>query len=171
ERRAGEPQVEQVGMMGARAGAQGEDGSGLAVPGHPVPVEPLSALAAAGTGVGDDEGDKRRRSRHTADLATIIYTSGTTRRPKGGGLTHGKLPADVRTAVPGSPPAIFKPPGAATLLFLPLAHSFARIIQVGSLECGVVLGHTPSVATLLPDLKSFQPTFILAVPRVFEKVY
>jgi long-chain acyl-CoA synthetase len=68
-------------------------------------------------------------------------------------------------------PAIFETPGAATLLFLPLAHSFARIIQVGCLESGVVLGHTPSAATLLPDLASFRPTFILAVPRVFEKVY
>src|SRR5262249_20062740 len=68
-------------------------------------------------------------------------------------------------------PAIFETPGAATLLFLPLAHSFARIIQVGCVESGVVLGHTPSVATLLADLASFRPTFILAVPRVFEKVY
>ena len=168
---AAAPHVAHVWMIEDPAGAQGEDGSGLAVPGHPVPVEPLSALAAAGTGVGDDEVDKRRRSRHTADLATIIYTSGTTGRPKGCELTHGNLLADVRNAVHGSLPAIFKTPGAATLLFLPLAHSFARIIQVGSLECGVVLGHTPSVATLLPDLKSFQPTFILAVPRVFEKVY
>src|SRR5262249_59148260 len=117
ERRAGEPQVEQVGMMGARAGAQGEEGPGLAVPGHRVRVEPLSALAAAGTGVGDDEVDKRRRSRHTADLATIIYTSGTTGRPKGCELTHGNLLADVRNAVHGSLPAIFKTPGAATLLF------------------------------------------------------
>src|SRR5260370_374420 len=67
--------------------------------------------------------------------------------------------------------AIFEPPGASTLLFLPLAHSFARIIEVGCLESGVVLGHTPSVATLLPDLASFRPSFILAVPRVLEKVY
>jgi len=77
----------------------------------------------------------------------------------------------VRNIINGWLPAIFQTPGASTLLFLPLAHSFARIIQVGALESGVVLGHTPSVATLLPDLAAFRPTFILAVPRVFEKVY
>ena len=150
---------------------QGEDSAGQAGPGHPVPVEPMTALAAAGAGVSDDEMHQRRQSRHTADLATIIYTSGTTGRPKGCELSHGNLLADVRNVVSGWLPAIFEAPGAATLLFLPLAHSFARVIQVGALEAGLVLGHTPSVATLLPDLASFQPTFILAVPRVFEKVY
>jgi long-chain acyl-CoA synthetase len=152
-------------------GGQGGDSAGLAVPGHPVPVEPLTVLAAAGTGIGDDEVDQRRQSRRAADLATIIYTSGTTGRPKGCELTHGNLLADVRNVMHGWLPAIFETPGASTLLFLPLAHSFARIIQVGCVESGVVLGHTPSVATLLPDLASFRPTFILAVPRVFEKVY
>jgi long-chain acyl-CoA synthetase len=150
---------------------QGEGGAGLAVPGHPVPLEPITALAEAGAGISDDEVHQRRQSRHAADLATIIYTSGTTGRPKGCELTHGNLLVDVRNVVRGWLPAIFERPGAATLLFLPLAHSFARIIQVGALEAGVVLGHTPSVATLLPDLASFRPTFILAVPRVFEKVY
>src|SRR6516164_2949651 len=152
-------------------GDQGEDSAGLAVPGHPVPVEPMTALAEAGAGISDDEVHQRRQSRHTADLATIIYTSGTTGRPKGCELTHGNLLADVRNVVRGWLPVIFETPGASTLLFLPLAHSFARIIQVGCLEAGVVLGHTPSVANLLPDLASFQPTFLLAVPRVFEKVY
>jgi long-chain acyl-CoA synthetase len=151
-------------------GAAG-DGAGLALPGHPVPVEPLSALITAGAGVTGEQVDQRRTSRHTADLATIIYTSGTTGRPKGCELSHGNLLADVRNVISGWLPAIFETPGASTLLFLPLAHSFARIIQVGCLESGVVLGHTPSVATLLPDLASFRPTFILAVPRVFEKVY
>jgi long-chain acyl-CoA synthetase len=134
-------------------------------------VEPLSALAAAGNDVGDDEVDQRRRSRHAADLATIIYTSGTTGRPKGCELTHGNLLADVRNVMHGWLSAIFEVPGASTLLFLPLAHSFARIIQVGCLESGVILGHTPSVSGLQGDLASFRPTFILAVPRVFEKVY
>ena len=141
------------------------------MPGHPVPAEPLSALTAAGAGVGDDEVHQRRGSRQTADLATIIYTSGTTGRPKGCELSHGNLLADVRNVMHGWLPAIFETPGASTLLFLPLAHSFARIIQVGCVESGVVLGHTPSVASLLPDLAAFRPTFILAVPRVFEKVY
>ena len=167
------PEVARVWMIESPAGqpGQGEDSAGRAVPGHPVPVEPLSALAAAGAGIGDDQVEQRRRSRHTGDLATIIYTSGTTGRPKGCELTHGNLLSDVRNVMHGWLPAIFETPGASTLLFLPLAHSFARIIQVGCLESGVVLGHTPSVATLLPDLASFRPTFILAVPRVFEKVY
>jgi long-chain acyl-CoA synthetase len=170
---AAAPHVTQVWQIETPPGPgdQGEDSAGLAVPGHPVPVEPITALAEAGAGISDDEVHKRRQSRRSADLATIIYTSGTTGRPKGCELTHGNLLADVRNVVRGWLPAIFERPGAATLLFLPLAHSFARIIQVGALEAGVVLGHTPSVATLLPDLASFQPTFILAVPRVFEKVY
>src|SRR6516225_108329 len=160
----------QIDSPAAPAGP-GEDSAGLAVPGRPVPVQPLAELAAAGAGVSDDEVHQRRQSRHAADLATIIYTSGTTGRPKGCALTHANLLADVRNIIHGWLPAIFEMPGAATLLFLPLAHSFARIIQVGALESGVVLGHTPSVASLLPDLAAFQPTFILAVPRVFEKVY
>jgi long-chain acyl-CoA synthetase len=147
------------------------DGAGETVAGHPVPVEPLSALATAGADVTGEQVGQRRASRNTADLATIIYTSGTTGRPKGCELSHGNLLADVRNVLHGPLAAIFDAPGASTLLFLPLAHSFARIIQVGCMESGVVLGHTPSVARLLPDLASFQPTFILAVPRVFEKVY
>jgi long-chain acyl-CoA synthetase len=172
---AAAPQVGRVWMIeaGAAGGSAGPagDGAGLAVPGRPVPVEPLSALTTAGADVTGEQLEQRRTSRHTADLATIIYTSGTTGRPKGCELSHGNLLADVRNVMHGWLPAIFETPGASTLLFLPLAHSFARIIQVGCLESGVVLGHTPSVARLLPDLASFRPTFILAVPRVFEKVY
>jgi long-chain acyl-CoA synthetase len=149
----------------------GAPADGQAEAAGPVVAEALSALAAAGAHVGDEEMDRRRTSLGTADLATIIYTSGTTGRPKGCELTHGNLLADVRNVVRGSLPVIFETPGASTLLFLPLAHSFARIIQVGCLEAGVVLGHTPSVANLLPDLAGFRPTFLLAVPRVFEKVY
>jgi len=171
------PEVGRVWMIEDPAGdapvpaGKGDVTTGPAVPGHAAAVEPLSALATVGAGVTDAEAGRRRGSRHTADLATIIYTSGTTGRPKGCELTHGNLLADVRNVVHGYLPAIFETPGASTLLFLPLAHSFARIIQVGCLEFGVVLGHTPSVASLLPDLASFRPTFILAVPRVFEKVY
>src|SRR5215468_9594142 len=162
------PDVTHVWQIEDPAAPAGQDEDGA---GHPVPVEPMAALAGAGSSVSDDEVHQRRQSRHAADLATIIYTSGTTGRPKGCELTHGNLLADVRNVVRGWLSAVFEAPGASTLLFLPLAHSFARIIQVGCLEFGVVLGHTPSVASLLPDLKSFQPTFILAVPRVFEKVY
>jgi len=128
-------------------------------------------LAAAGTGVPDDEIGKRRESRSAADIATIIYTSGTTGRPKGCELTHANLLADTRNAVAGALAEVFDLGGASTLLFLPLAHSFARIIQFGCLESATILGHTPNIADVQPDLASFRPTFILAVPRVFEKVH
>jgi long-chain acyl-CoA synthetase len=130
----------------------------------------LDSLAAEGTAVTDEELAGRRSARVAADLATIIYTSGTTGRPKGCELTHANMLADVRNAI-GALPEIFTVPGRSALLFLPLAHSFARIIQIGCLESGTVLGHTPDVANLVADLGSYQPTFILAVPRVFEKVY
>jgi long-chain acyl-CoA synthetase len=131
----------------------------------------LDALVAEGAGVGESEFDQRRTSVGAGDFATIIYTSGTTGRPKGCEITHGNLLANARNAVRGPLAVIFDSPGASTLLFLPLAHSFARLIEVGALEAGAVLGHIPDPGTLLADLATFQPTFILAVPRVFEKVY
>ena len=131
----------------------------------------LQALIARGADIGDDQVDQRRAAVAAGDAATIIYTSGTTGRPKGCELTHANLLADVRNATQGALTEIFDMGDGCTLLFLPLAHAFARIIQVGCLESGVVLGHTPSISNLVPDLGSFRPTFILAVPRVFEKVY
>jgi long-chain acyl-CoA synthetase len=130
----------------------------------------LDALVAEGAGVGEADLAQRRRSAGAGDFATIIYTSGTTGRPKGCEITHGNLLANARNAVRALP-TIFATPGASTLLFLPLAHSFARLIEVGAVEAGAVLGHIPDARTLLPDLAAFQPTFILAVPRVFEKLY
>jgi long-chain acyl-CoA synthetase len=130
----------------------------------------LAGLTAAGAEVPDEEIEKRRAARGADDLATVIYTSGTTGRPKGCELTHRNLLSDARNAVAGALTDLFDINTGSTLLFLPLAHSFARIIQMGCLEAGVVLGHT-DIANLQPDLASFQPTFILAVPRVFEKVY
>ncbi|HEV3289639.1 MAG TPA: long-chain fatty acid--CoA ligase [Streptosporangiaceae bacterium] len=134
-------------------------------------AEPFAGLPAAGAGVSDADLGQRRMSVGAADVATIIYTSGTTGRPKGCVITHGNLLASARNAVTGPLSAVFRVPGASTLLFLPLAHSFARIIEVGVMEAGAVLGHTPDVSNLLPDLAGFRPTFLLAVPRVFEKVY
>jgi long-chain acyl-CoA synthetase len=134
-------------------------------------ASPLAALAQAGAGISDEQLEQRRASRTAGDLATIIYTSGTTGRPKGCELTHANLLADVRNALAGPLSQIFAMPGSSTLLFLPLAHVFARVIQVGCLEANCILGHAPDIAALLPDLASFRPTFILAVPRVFEKVY
>ena len=133
-------------------------------------AKPLDSLAAEGATISDAALAERRSARVAADLATIIYTSGTTGRPKGCELTHANMLADVRNAI-GALPEIFTVPGRSALLFLPLAHSFARIIQIGCLESGTVLGHTADVANVVADLGSFQPTFILAVPRVFEKVY
>jgi long-chain acyl-CoA synthetase len=131
----------------------------------------LGKLAAGGTGVSDETIAERATAAKAADLATVIYTSGTTGRPKGCQLTHENLLAVVRNAFMGPLAAIHTTPDPSTLLFLPLAHVFARIIEVGCLEAGVVLGHCQDMAGLLPDLASFKPSFVLAVPRVFEKVY
>ncbi len=130
----------------------------------------LDSLASGGARVGEQRLGQRRAGTNAASLATIIYTSGTTGQPKGCALTHANLLADVRNAV-AALPEIFAAPGASTLLFLPLAHAFARIIQIGVLEAGAVLGHWPEVATVAEGLAGFRPTFLLAVPRVFEKIY
>jgi long-chain acyl-CoA synthetase len=130
----------------------------------------LDALASGGTRISDEQLDQRLAGRTAADLATIVYTSGTTGRPKGCEITHGNLLAVVRNAVRALP-EIFETPGCSTLLFLPLAHVFARIIQVGFLESGAVLGHWPNMSTVADGLGEFRPTFVVAVPRVFEKVY
>jgi long-chain acyl-CoA synthetase len=134
-------------------------------------MDDLDALAAAGLDITPEQLEERRTQRGAADLATIIYTSGTTGRPKGCELTHGNLLSDVRNVIAGSLAEVFDAPGGSTMLFLPLAHSFARIIQVGCLESGAVLGHWPDASTLAEGLPEFRPTFLLAVPRVFEKVF
>jgi long-chain acyl-CoA synthetase len=131
----------------------------------------LPALTAGGAELPAPALDSRARSRGAGDIATIIYTSGTTGRPKGCELTHENLLAAVRNAFMGPLASIHADGTASTLLFLPLAHVFARVIEVGTLEAGIVLGHCQDMNDLLPDLGSFQPTFVLAVPRVFEKVY
>jgi long-chain acyl-CoA synthetase len=131
----------------------------------------LDALRAAGADVGDQVITERAATAKASDLATVIYTSGTTGRPKGCELTHANLLADVRNAFYGPLAKVTEVPDASTLLFLPLAHVFARIIQVGCLDGGIVLAHNADLTALLPALASFRPTFILAVPRVFEKVF
>ena len=120
-------------------------------------------------GLGDEEIERRRHTLTPDSLATIIYTSGTTGRPKGCELTHGNFLAEAHSVV-DSATEMFNENGS-TLLFLPLAHVFARMIEIGTIYSGVRLGHTADVKNLLPDLAVFQPTFILSVPRVFEKVY
>jgi len=131
----------------------------------------LDSLRAAGADLGDEVVAERAAKAGAADLATVIYTSGTTGRPKGCELTHENLLSDVRNAFLGPLTLVAGAQNPGTLLFLPLAHVFARIIQVGCLEGGIVLGHCGDLTALLPALASFRPTFILAVPRVFEKVY
>jgi long-chain acyl-CoA synthetase len=139
---------------------------------HVWQIDPgLDSLRAAGADVGDEMVAERAAAAGAADLATVIYTSGTTGRPKGCELTHENLLSDVRNAFLGPLTVVSEVPDASTLLFLPLAHVFARIIQVGCIEGGIVLGHCADLTALLPALASFRPTFILAVPRVFEKVY
>jgi len=126
-------------------------------------------LSGAGDSIRDEQVTDRRDGVRADSLATIVYTSGTTGRPKGCRLTHRNLLFEVRNALPGLA-GLFNSEGS-TLLFLPLAHIFARIIQIGSLETQAKLGHTSEVARLLSDLADFRPSFVLAVPRVFEKIY
>jgi long-chain acyl-CoA synthetase len=134
-------------------------------------VGALDELAATGAAVTDDQVREHRSSRRASDLATIIYTSGTTGRPKGCELTHRNLLSAVRNAVHGALPEVFEISGGGTLLFMPLAHVFARIIEIGCLESGAILGHWEDMGTVAEGLREFRPTFLLAVPRVFEKVY
>jgi long-chain acyl-CoA synthetase len=130
----------------------------------------IDALVAAGAGVADDEIEHRRGLAALDDLATIIYTSGTTGRPKGAELTHGNFYELAVNAVEKLS-VVVEGDNARTLLFMPLAHVFARFVHVMTVAAGAVLGHTPDTKTLVADMQSFRPTFILSVPRVFEKVY
>ncbi|MTE21630.1 AMP-binding protein [Streptomyces sp. TRM43335] len=132
-------------------------------------------LMAAGTGI-DDEVVHRHRLALTPDTpATVIYTSGTTGRPKGCVLTHGNFMAECDNVVRRYETVFPDKAGrqASTLLFLPLAHVFGRMIEVGAIRSGVRLGHQPSLtaAALLPDLEAFRPTFVLAVPYIFERIF
>ena len=130
----------------------------------------LAELALKGANVSDSDLESRRISAGPNEPATLIYTSGTTGQPKGCIITHGNLMAEVDTLVKAVP-EVFDVPDASTLIFLPLAHVFGRLIQVAMLRGEVTIGHCPNPAALLKDLSSFKPTFLLAVPRVFEKVF
>ena len=131
----------------------------------------LSVLAKAGAHISDDEIDRRRNALTPETLATLIYTSGTTGRPKGVSLTHGNFLSECGNVVQGASDLFLKP-GGSTLLFLPVAHVFGRMVQIGAITAGLHLAHcSDPVSRLLPDLQSFKPTFVLAVPRIFEKVY
>ncbi|NUT43384.1 MAG: long-chain fatty acid--CoA ligase [Thermoactinospora sp.] len=129
----------------------------------------LDRLRAGGVDVSDAQLLERRRAVAADDLATIIYTSGTTGRPKGCMLTHGNLLHEARAAIAGLEQIFTK--DASTLLFLPLAHVFARVIQVAAVERGVCLAHSADRSRLTADLRALKPTFLLAVPRVLERVH
>ncbi|MEV0645799.1 AMP-dependent synthetase/ligase [Phytomonospora sp. NPDC050363] len=122
---------------------------------------------AGGTAAADI--NELRRSAKADDLATIIYTSGTTGRPKGCMLTHRNMYSDISNTITGVGSLFHE--NATTILFLPLAHSFARIVQLGAVEARVRLGHFADAKKIATVLPTFQPTFLLAVPRVFEKVF
>ena len=135
----------------------------------------LKLLRTLGEDVSDEELETRRTATGPDELATLIYTSGTTGRPKGCMLTHGNFLFELTVAT-AELDELFSPEsedgeGASTLLFLPLAHVFARIIQVGCVKARVKMGHSADIKHLLDDFAAFRPTFILAVPRVFEKVF
>ncbi|KTR86669.1 long-chain fatty acid--CoA ligase [Leucobacter chromiiresistens] len=130
----------------------------------------LAELRESGAAIPDAEIDRRRGLAQGSDIATVIYTSGSTGRPKGCVLTHANF-VDLSRNAAAALSDVVQQPGAATLLFVTLAHVFARFISVMSVHAGVRVGHQADTSQLLPALGTFQPTFLLAVPRVFEKVY
>ena len=131
----------------------------------------LAILREAGKNIGDDEVDRRRNALLPSTLATLIYTSGTTGKPKGVQLTHGNFLSECGNVAQGASELFFKP-GGSTLLFLPVAHVFGRMVQIGAIFSGLHLAHCSDPAIRLPmDLASFKPTFVLAVPRIFEKIF
>jgi long-chain acyl-CoA synthetase len=130
----------------------------------------LATLTHEGKDVSDDEIAKRREKLKPETLATLIYTSGTTGKPKGVQLTHGNFLSECGNVVNGASDLFLKP-GGSTLLFLPVAHVFGRMVQIGSITAGLHLAHCSDLTKLPTDLASFKPTFVLAVPRIFEKIY
>ncbi|MEY3686370.1 MAG: hypothetical protein RLZZ73_228 [Actinomycetota bacterium] len=131
----------------------------------------LATLRGAGQHVSDEEIERRRNALVPASLATLIYTSGTTGRPKGVQLTHANFLSECGNVVEGASDLFLKP-GGSTLLFLPVAHVFGRMVEIGAIHAGLHLAHcSDPVGRLQADLASFKPSFVLAVPRIFEKIY
>ena len=129
----------------------------------------LDKLAKGGLAVSDEDLEARRSLAVGSDIATLIYTSGTTGRPKGCILTHSNFVETCRNAAVSMREVLEG--GASTLLFITTAHIFARFISILCVHSGVKVGHQADTKQLLTALATFRPTFLLAVPRVFEKVY
>ncbi|MFF9590023.1 AMP-dependent synthetase/ligase [Streptomyces sp. NPDC014646] len=138
-------------------------------------ADAVAELVDAGGRIEDEVVHRHRRAVTPESVATVIYTSGTTGRPKGCVLTHANFMFETDTMASRWQSVFRSRPGdeAATLLFLPLAHVFGRMVEVAAVRGRVKLGHQPdlSAKALMPDLVSFRPTFVLAVPYVFEKVF
>ncbi len=130
----------------------------------------LEEIAANATNVTNSQLEAARRTAGADDVATLVYTSGTTGKPKGARITHRNLAEGAANIVPFASD-ILGEGESRTLLFLPLAHVLARAVQLICLHRGIQVAHTGDTATLMEDLSSFRPTWLLAVPRVFEKVY
>ena len=130
----------------------------------------IDQLISSGGEIPSEEIERRRNIANADDIATLIYTSGSTGRPKGCVLTHANF-VDLSRNSAAALGEVLNQPGASTLLFVTLAHIFARFISILAVHSGVRVGHQPDTTKLLPSLGSFHPTFLLAVPRVFEKVY
>jgi long-chain acyl-CoA synthetase len=129
----------------------------------------VAELTAAGAGLSAGAVLDRLAATEQTDLASLIYTSGTTGRPKGCELSHRNFLSEVSEVASGLADLFNE--NTSTLLFLPIAHVFGRAIQMGAIATGCTLGHTADIKNLIADFGQFQPTFVLSVPRVFEKVY
>src|SRR4051812_19746262 len=136
---------------------------------HVIDDDAVGTLTQAGKDVPDSELEARRATLKADSVATLIYTSGTTGRPKGCELTHSNFLFEINNGM--TLLGRFLSVEGSLLLFIPLAHVLARVLQVGAVRPRTVVGHTADVKNLVADLGEFKPTFVLAVPRVFEKVY
>lgn len=132
----------------------------------------VDVLTRLGADVPAEEVERRRSALGPDDVATLMYTSGTTGDPRGCRITHRNFACELAGLV-GELPELFEDHDGqpSTLLFLPLAHVFTRVVQLGAVRAGVRLGHAPDLADLTENLRSFRPTFVTAVPRVWEKLF
>jgi long-chain acyl-CoA synthetase len=134
-----------------------------------IDADAVGELTATGAGLDPSQVQQRMAVISQTDLASLIYTSGTTGRPKGCELTHRNFLSEVSEVSAGLQHLFNE--NTSTLLFLPIAHVFGRAIQMGAIATGCTLGHTADIKNLIADFGQFRPTFVLSVPRVFEKVY